>query len=223
MLIKKYFLLLYLIMISLDIYGQISKHYTLVWIFKALHLPFLAYYFYTCRKSKLEILDKLILLSIFIAFAGSWIAYLIIHDNLAFNILTAVTIIEGQINLFILSKISKRVNVSSKNDIWSISLTLIIAIGFIYLTFPKFATLTQILVLIAMIQLSLMCVYGFFRKEIHILISGSIATIILCNILSVVGIFLVKITYDYLWIMGLLYLSKYMFVEGILKSKKLIY
>lgn len=218
--LKRSVFLLYFIMVSLDIYGQISKHYWLVFTFKALEMPLLAYYYYQSRAPKIEILDKLLLLYLSISFVGIWISYLFNRNAIIINYITLIVIIEGQINLFILSKLNRYLGSNSKNDLWRISISLIVAIGFIYVIFPRFATLTQILVLVVMIQLSLTSIYGLFKKGIHIGISLSIIAIILSNILSVSGIFLMPIPYDYLWIMGLVYCSKILFVEGVLKTLK---
>lgn len=218
--LKRSVFLLYFIMVSLDIYGQISKHYWLVFTFKALEMPLLAYYYYQSRAPKIEILDKLLLLYLSISFVGIWISYLFNRNAIIINYITLIVIIEGQINLFILSKLNRYLGSNSKNDLWRISISLIVAIGFIYVIFPRFATLTQILVLVVMIQLSLTSIYGLFKKGIHIGISLSIIAIILSNILSVSGIFLMSIPYDYLWIMGLVYCSKILFVEGVLKTLK---
>lgn len=131
--------------------------------------------------------------------------------------MTIIVIIEGQINLFILSKLNRDLQTTHQNDIWIISVALVLAIGFIYIFFPLIATFTQFLVLIAMVQLSLMSISAIFRKGIHIAISLSI---IISNILSVSGIFFGLMLYDYLWIMGFVYISKILFVEGVLKTLK---
>jgi len=209
---------IYFITIFFDIYGQINEHYWLVFTFKAFEMPLLAYYYYQSRFPKIEIIDKLLLLSLGIAFFGIWISYLFNRDAAIINFTTIIYIIEGQINLFILAKLNRYLHTSNKNDIWRVSAALVVAIGFIYVIFPLFATLTQVLVLIVMIQLGLMSIYGLFKKGIHITISLSIITIILSNILSVSGVFLSPIPYDYLWIMGLVYISKLLFVEGVLKT-----
>jgi hypothetical protein len=73
-----------------------------------------------------------------------------------------------------------------------------------------------------MVQQSLMAIYGLFRKGIDIAISISIIVIVTSNILSVIGGFIVRTAYDYLWIMSLSYLSKILFVEGVLKTQKFI-
>lgn len=218
--LKRVVFLLYFIMVSLDIYGQINNHYWLVYVFKALEMPLLAYYYYQTRVSKIDILDKLLLLSLGISFLGIWISYLFNRDATIINFITIIYIIEGQINLFILSKLNKYLGTNNENDIWRISASLVVAIGFIYMLFPRFATLTQVLVLIVMIQLGLMSIYGLFKKGLHIYITLSIITIILSNILSVSGVFLRPIPYDYFWIMGLVYISKILFVEGVIKTLK---
>jgi hypothetical protein len=207
-------------MVSLDIYGQISNHYWLVFTFKALEMPLLAYYYYQAKTPKIEILDKLLLLSLSISFVGIWVSYLFNRNAIIINFVTLIYIIEGQINLFILSKLNRYVGTNSENDLWRISVSLVVAIGFIFVIFSRFTTLTQVLVLIVMVQLSLMCIYGLFKKGIHIAISLSIITIVLSNILSVSGVFLKPILYDYLWIMGLVYTSKILFTEGVLKTLK---
>ncbi len=218
--LKRVVFLLYFIMVSLDIYGQINNHYWLVYVFKALEMPLLAYYYYQTRVSKIDILDKLLLLSLGISFLGIWISYLFNRDATIINFITIIYIIEGQINLFILSKLNRYLGTNNENDLWRISASLVLAIGFIYVLSPRFATITQVLVLIVMIQLALMSIYGLFKKGIHIGISLSIITIILSNILSVSGVFLRSIPYDYLWIMGLVYISKILFVEGVIKTLK---
>jgi hypothetical protein len=217
---RKGIFLLYFIMISLDIYGQINNHYWLVCTFKVLEMPLLAYYYYQTRISKIEILDKLLLLSLAISFLGIWVSFLFNRDAALIDLVTIIYIIEGQINLFILSKLNRYLGTNNKNDLWRISVALSVAVGFIYLLFPLFTTLTQVLVLVVMIQLSLMSIYGLFKKGIHISISLSIITIILSNILSVSGVFLKAIPYDYFWIMGLVYISKLLFVEGVHQTLK---
>ncbi|CAH0996132.1 hypothetical protein EMA8858_02262 [Emticicia aquatica] len=219
---KKYVFLVYFIMVALEIYGQLSGKFWLVWIFKALETPLLAYYYYENRKHKLEILDKLLLLSLAITFIGLWSSYLFNKNVENFNVITIIYIIELQITLFILSKLNRDVGYNNKNDSWRISLILITAIGFIYIAFPVFTTLMQCLVLIIMVQQSLMAIYGLFRKGIDIAISISIIVIVTSNILSVIGGFIVRTAYDYLWIMSLSYLSKILFVEGVLKTQKFI-
>ena len=149
MLKRRDIFLLYFIMISLDIYGQNSSNYWLVWIFKTLEKPLLSYYYYRARQPKLEILDKLLLISLFITFIGSWISYLLNQNAEFINFVIIIYIIEGQINLFILSKLNKDLGTNAKNDLWTISMVLTFALGFIYIIFPRFAALTQCLVLIA--------------------------------------------------------------------------
>lgn len=181
-------------------------------------MPLLAYYYYQSRFPKIEIIDRLLLLSIAISFLGIWESYLLNPNAFTINLSSGIYIIEGQINLFILSKLNKYSHTSNKNDSWRFGVALIIAISFIYLLFPRFATLTQVLVMIIMIQLGLTIIYGFLKKGIHYAISLSIITIILSNILSVSGVFLIPIRNDYLWVMGLAYISKLLFVEGVLKT-----
>lgn len=207
-------------MVSLDIYGEINNHTWLVFTFKALEMSLLAYYYYQARLPKTEIIDKLLLLSLGISFLGIWVSSLFNRDAALINLVTIIYIIEGQINLFILSKLNRYSGTNNKNDLWRISALLVLAIGFIYILFPRFTTLTQVLVLIVMIQLGLMSIYGLFKKNIHIGISLSIIVIILSNILSVSSVFLRPIPNDYLWIMGLFYISKILFVEGVLRTLK---
>lgn len=220
--LKRVVFFIYFIMISLDIYGQINNHYWVVCTFKALEMPLLVYYYYQSRLPKIDILDKLLLLSLCISFVGIWVSFLFNRNAIIINFVTIIYIIEGQINLFILSKLNRYLGTNNENDLWRIGASLVLAIGFIYVLFPRFATLTQILVLVVMIQLALMSIYGLFKKGIHINISLSIVTIIVSNILSVSGVFLRPIPYDYLWIMGLVYISKILFVEGVLKTLKSI-
>ncbi|WP_435356861.1 hypothetical protein [Emticicia sp. SJ17W-69] len=218
--LKKVLFLLYFIMVALDIYGHISKHYWLVYIFKALEMPLLAYYYYQAKAPKLEILDKLLLLYLGVSCFGINVSYLFNQNAVLINFITIIFIIEGQINLFILSKLNSYLGTNNDYDLWRIGVSLIVALGFIYIIFPKFATITQVLSMIVMLQLGLTCIYGLFKKGINMNISWSIMANILSNILSVSIVFLKPLIYDYLWIMGLVYISKILFVEGVLKTSR---
>ncbi len=223
--LKKYFVIIFLFLLILELVWSMVGYGAVALVFKSILLPLLAYRYYELRYRKINLIDKILLLSFLVAYVGIILGYKspFKSEETHIIVVSILYLTEGQMQIFILEKLATNNKESFSKDVINLVLAVSGAVGYLAFVFPPFLQGISFIFFIRMFQLAIMSYYTIFRENIPISLQISIILLILSNMIWGLGYFNTKILpYHYSWGLVNIYLSKLLFAESFLKNPKMI-
>lgn len=219
---KTYFINIYLLLVLIDV---LSAEYGFsLWVkaAKAIIIPLLIFFYFENRKHDCFFLDKAVIFSFFFTYIGLWASYLLRHGESYVILVTLIYLIEGQIQIFIISRLHSEKEFKAKTEFLRIGIILLVVLSYFILVFPSDIEIIYFIYIIRSVQLSVMFYFSSFRKDQHTAIFISVCLIIISNMISGLGHFIGKIPHQYVIVHSTFYLSKFLLAVGFISmfSKK---
>lgn len=218
--LKNKYTIFYFTLAILDI---LAENYSITYlvVLSRLLLVLVAFYGYSDKREyNFHKIDKLLALSLFFATIGLLTSYLIPVNRYYITINSVVSFIEIQLQIFIIRSFFYSKTDKLSDEITKTVIVLSVGMAFIYLLFPMMDFWDQIVIFSRVLQFSFFFAYVFRNKNLHLQVELSFWTILISNILSVVVLYIQVHEFSNLFANFLFFVSKLLFIIGLLYSIK---
>lgn len=219
---KKVFVIIFCILVISDIIFEFIKSPILLFVFKnciPLYLAAILGYF---RKFHFTRNDYLLLIIFIFLMLGLNFGYYFNKEKNYIPLILIIYFIEIQLQIKILKNHTNIILSTYKQDFIKIIIIFSLGLFIIIMFFPQFSFINQILLFINVLQHAIFISIVFRNSRLNSAISISLWLLILSDISSLIHMVMFKNPYDYAITMVLVYFSKFYFLIGYLKLKKLI-
>jgi hypothetical protein len=213
--------ILFFLFVIFDILDEYYKFTNFVLVSRTMAIPIAYIGYLRFMKFKFEPIGNLLAISLFFSFLGLAITYLLSYGESYMQTTLLIYIVEAQIQLFIITHFFYPKDKSMKDEFTKLIIIFSTGILFIYFFFPMFSFGAQMTVFIRIMQFSFFVAYTYKNKLLHWQVIWSIWVLLLSNFISVLFLYLSPSKILHILVMSTLYISKFMFVNGLIHSIKL--